>query len=253
MRKQKNRQQNNYGIFAGFYDRLMNQEKYSGWRRIIRNVIKKYKIPKGLCLDIACGTGKISEILASEGFQVLGIDKSKSMLAIAKKRLPRAEFIQADIRNFKLNRGEKISFAVSFYDSMNYLLNRKEIAAALNCISSNIPEGTIFLFDMNSRDHIKTAQEKNPIISNYEDAYIVLKSSGRGNIWILDMDFFIRLPSGKFELHKERHLERGYDKKDIAPLLRESGFKLLETSEEYRNYGDGKDRLSRTYFVAQKL
>ena len=253
MRKQKNRQQNNYGIFAGFYDRLMNQEKYLGWRRIIRSTIKKYKIPKGLCLDIACGTGKISEILLSEGFQILGIDKSKSMLVIAKKRIPKAEFIQADIRNFELNRGDEIGLAVSFYDSMNYLLSEKEMAAAFKSIASNIPKGTIFLFDMNSRDHIKAAQKKNPIVSNYEDAYIVFRSSGEGRIWILDIDFFIKQSDGRFELHKERHLEKGYDEKDIAPLLRESGFKLLETHEEYRDYGKGKECLSRTYFVAQKL
>jgi SAM-dependent methyltransferase len=44
------------------------------------------RIPKGLALDVGCGTGVIAQLLASHGFQVLGLDTSVGMLRVARQR-----------------------------------------------------------------------------------------------------------------------------------------------------------------------
>lgn len=253
MKSLQKKQQNNYHIFAGFYDRLMSQKKYLEWGKIIAGIVKKYKIPKGLCLDVACGTGKISEILLSHGFQVIGIDKSKDMLTIAKKRLPQTRFVCEDIRNFDLDCKDSLVFAVSFYDSLNYLLTDEDMIAAFKSIARNIPRGTIFLFDMNTREHVTAVQTSKPIVFEDKDAYIVFRSEGRGRIWILDIDFFVRCLDGNFKLTRERHFERGYNEKDIVPLLKKASFELIETRKEYKEYDGCKNCLSRLYFVVRKI
>ena len=44
-------------------------------------------------LDVACGTGYLTECLSGS---VIGLDQSASMLAVARRRLPRAAFIRGD-------------------------------------------------------------------------------------------------------------------------------------------------------------
>lgn len=56
-------------------------------------------------LDLGCGTGMpMMGYLLDQGLQVTGVDASYRMLEIARKNLPSAAFIQADMRELSLNR-----------------------------------------------------------------------------------------------------------------------------------------------------
>ncbi|MFH1354474.1 MAG: class I SAM-dependent methyltransferase [bacterium] len=243
-----------FGEFAKVYDRLMNKDKYVGWGRIIEDVVKKYSIPRGRCLDIACGTGVISGLLLKQGFGIIGLDISDDMIKIARVNYPKANFIEADIRDFNIEERDrkKIVMAVSFYDSLNYLLSDEDMLKMFESVARNLPDETIFLFDMNTRDHVSVFQQTAPKIFEDSESYITLRYSGEGRLWVIDIDFFLKQPGGLFERHKEHHVERGYDEGDIAPMLKKTGFNLLEVRKENKIYEDGKEYLSRLYFVARK-
>ncbi|MCW2766347.1 MAG: Methyltransferase type 11 [Nocardioides sp.] len=53
-------------------------------------------LPVGLALDVACGTARHAAHLARLGHRVIGVDASPGMLAVARAKLPEAEFHQAD-------------------------------------------------------------------------------------------------------------------------------------------------------------
>lgn len=72
--------------------------KLVGWgeMRAFLRVLKNAPA-EGSVLDIACGTGRYTELLLSRGYQVGGIDISSEMLAIAKARIeyhPNLLFLQ---------------------------------------------------------------------------------------------------------------------------------------------------------------
>jgi SAM-dependent methyltransferase len=46
----------------------------------------------GMALDAACGTGRFAEFLARRGHEVIGVDSSPDMLALARRRVPEGEF-----------------------------------------------------------------------------------------------------------------------------------------------------------------
>jgi SAM-dependent methyltransferase len=48
-------------------------------------------------LDVGCGNGRLTALIAEAGFEVLGIDVSRDMLRNARQRNPNAKFIHADI------------------------------------------------------------------------------------------------------------------------------------------------------------
>ena len=242
-----------YRVMAKFYDTLMGGNKYPGWKDLIADVVEKYNIAKGTCLDVACGTGNISKLLIELGFKVMGIDISNEMVLVAKQKFPDEKFVCADSRDFDLeNQGNPITLAVSFYDSLNYLLSDEDMLQTFKSVNRNIPKGTVFLFDMNPVDHVQTAQKFKPRVFEEEDFYSIFRFGGEGRFWTLDIDFFVK-DGESYRLIKEKHTERGYDMEDITPLLEQAGFNLLEVREEYKVYEDNEKHLSRLYFIAQKI
>ena len=57
-------------------------------------------------LDLGCGTGEpIARYVAARGFRVVGLDESEQMLKIARRVVPGAEFVHADMCEMNLDGG----------------------------------------------------------------------------------------------------------------------------------------------------
>uniref|UniRef100_UPI000AE01C42 class I SAM-dependent methyltransferase n=1 Tax=Streptomyces sp. SBT349 TaxID=1580539 RepID=UPI000AE01C42 len=54
-------------------------------------------IPEGVALDAACGTGRMTALLAERGHRAVGVDSSADMLARARERVPGGEFRLGDL------------------------------------------------------------------------------------------------------------------------------------------------------------
>ena len=72
-----------YTSFAKVYDMFMDNVTYEEWSIYIRELLKAYDIDSGVICELGCGTGKITRLLAKAGYDMIGIDISEDMLAIA--------------------------------------------------------------------------------------------------------------------------------------------------------------------------
>jgi SAM-dependent methyltransferase len=63
-------------------------------RQVLANVIR---IRPGVAVDFACGTGRVLQFLESRVDRSVGVDVSPDMLAIARERCPRSEFLLGDV------------------------------------------------------------------------------------------------------------------------------------------------------------
>ena len=71
--------------------------------------LEYYNFEKNLkVLDCGCADGRNSEYLINEGYDVTGVDFSKTVIERTQKRLPKGKFITGDIR--KLDKIESNSF-----------------------------------------------------------------------------------------------------------------------------------------------
>jgi len=119
--------------------------------------------PGSYMLDVACGRGRHSRILAEKGFSVTGIDISFDSIAFAKKfENENLEFYQHDMRlPFRVN---YFDHAFNFFTSFGYFKTRREHDDAIRTIANGLKPGGIFVIDyLNvhySEDHLVYNEEK---------------------------------------------------------------------------------------------
>ena len=94
-----------YTDFAYIYDKLIDQD-YEKWADYIEEIFKKHGVKPNLVLDLGCGTGSITNILAKRGYDMIGVDLSPDMLNVARDKAMEENldvlYLCQDIREFEL-------------------------------------------------------------------------------------------------------------------------------------------------------
>ena len=138
---------NNYGIFADYYDTYMSHVNYKNWVDFILSQYNKIlgKSPTRT-LELACGSANVSSLLVKKGLLVDASDISTEMLKVASNK--------PFTPNLKLNKMTdelpitKYDLALLLFDSLNYLHTTEEVDLLLKNIHSTLVENGLFIFDI---------------------------------------------------------------------------------------------------------
>jgi SAM-dependent methyltransferase len=215
-----------------YYDRLMKDVDYEQWTRYIGQLVERAGLPaNGDLLDLGCGTGSFSILLAKAGFSVSGIDSSPEMLKIAKDKAARAKvkvkFHEGDLRGFTAKKTYAV--AAALFDSVNYILTNRELEESFRQVHRALAPGGIFLFDINSVYSLSEywngrleVREDGGITSIWKHRYDVGDSQAE-----LQLTLFV--PQGRtYRKLMEIHHERAYELVEIETLLAKAGFAKSE-------------------------
>ncbi len=146
-----------------YYHQLYFKRDEAEAAAFINKLIDHLKPPAAsLMLDIACGKGRHSRLLASKGFDVTGIDLSPDSIIEAKKcESENLQFFVHDMRlPFWIN---YFDYAFNFFTSFGYFNTRREHENSIRTIAQSIKPGGIFVIDyLNvhyAEDHLKHTSE----------------------------------------------------------------------------------------------
>ncbi|MCS7258540.1 MAG: class I SAM-dependent methyltransferase [candidate division WOR-3 bacterium] len=218
--------------FAFYYDEFMLRVvNYRDWVRYVVKIFEYYKLDVQRILDLACGSGIPSILLAENGYEIIGIDSSQEMLAVfASKIINRNLKItlkHADMRDFTLDK--KVDACVSFYDSINYLLTYEDLCRCFNSVAQALKSGGIFTFDMNTVfclehfwDNKKSPRVSQELYTIWENTYDPIKR-------ISTLHLTVKTKTG--EVFSEIHQERGYYPYEISNALTNAGFNKIDFYE----------------------
>ena len=106
-------------------------------------LFQKY-VPKGsIVLDAGCAAGRDCQMLATEEYDVTGIDLSKNLLAVAKRENPSLHFDLGDIRALPFTNA---SFDAIWANAVIHHLTKEDIAKTLKEFCRVLkPGGIIFV------------------------------------------------------------------------------------------------------------
>ena len=136
--------------YAKYYDLIYRDKNYEGESDFVERVLQSFSpTPSRTILDVGCGTGQHSLLLARRGYALAGIDASEVAIEIAREKARRyqlqMDFFQADMRTFDLHR--TFDACISMFAVMDYLTRNEDIQAALTSIRKHLKRDSLFVFD----------------------------------------------------------------------------------------------------------
>jgi SAM-dependent methyltransferase len=179
-------------------------------------------------LDLCCGSGHVTKELVLRGYQVTGIDNSAELIALARKRLPTTDLRVQDVRNLALE--EHYDAALSTFDSLNHILNLRELRQVFLDVHSALKPGGRFVFDMNLDEayaldlHRWSVEIMDTSVGLVRGEFDRVSKKAR-----TELIWFVRNEQGGcWQQHKSVVEQRCYPKSEIVEALESAGFRGIE-------------------------
>lgn len=233
-----------YTSFAAVYDQFMDNVPYAEWAAYLRGLLAGYGIRDGLVLELGCGTGTMTELLAGYGYDMIGVDCSEEMLDAAMEKRGASGhdilYLLQDMREFELY--GTVRAVVSVCDSVNYILEEQELLQVFGLVNNYLDPGGVFLFDFNTDYKYREILGNRTIAEDREDCAFIWDNyyDEEDGINEYDLTLFIRMESGgtqgqgempyksgPFRRFRETHFQKGYTLEEIRSALGHAGMEFL--------------------------
>ena len=226
---------NSYVRFAEVYDTLMTDIPYNKYVEWIQSVAPASQYKQ--LLDIGCGTGTMAALLHGAGYDVVGVDLSEEMLAVAHERLqvqnisiPLIAMSMSELEGF-----ENLDVAIIPIDSINYVTEQENVVETFTRIHNSLREGGQLLFDVHSLNYVNAYLEGTPF--TYDDGditYIWHTEEGEYEHSVYhQITFFVSNEDGTFDRFDEEHFQRTFSVDTYIAMLHQVGFQQIEVTADF--------------------
>ena len=262
-----------YTDFAMVYDTFMDETPYEQWCEFLMELFRKYGAQKddtrqenravmdnlrqerNTVLDLGCGTGTLTELLARRGYDMIGVDLSEEMLRIAVDKREKSGldilYLCQDMRELELY--GTVGAVVSVCDSVNYLLEEDDVVQTFRLVNNYLyPEG-LFIFDFNTIYKYAEIIGDTTIAENREECSFIWENTyyEEERINEYDLTIFVREVGDRYRRFQETHLQRGYSLKEMRGMVEAAGLLFVDAidADTHREVTQESERI---YIVARK-
>ncbi len=244
-----------YGFLAPSYDALTRDVDYAAVCDYLERQFGQARCPVRTVLDLACGTGSLTWLLARRGYETIGVDLSEEMLAQARDKAPEGFdgipplFLQQSMD--KLDLYGTIDACVCCLDSVNYVTRPAMLRRAFQRVHTFLMPGGVFLFDARTPEAL-AAMDGQMFLDEDEDTYCVWQGefSPKRRVCTYYMDVF-RREGETWRRGQEEHREYAYTIEELTDMLQAAGFAHIKCygGRTRRPPRPGDDRVT---FLARK-
>ena len=216
-----------YDALAPWYDRFTGDVPYAALADTYERILNREGQDRLTLLDLCCGTGTLTLELARRGHELIGVDRSPEMLAVAQEKAAGMEGIVPPLflcqEASELDLYGTVQGALCSLDGMNYL-PPEELPELLRRLHLFIEPGGRLAFDFHSPEHLR-ALDGELFADETEDALCLWRGEfdEAENALIYGMDIFTR--EGRlWRRHEEEHTEYAHSPAMLTELLERAGF-----------------------------
>lgn len=246
-----------YTSFARVYDIFMDNVPYKEWADYLGKILKEYGIDDGLVLDLGCGTGSMTEMLASSGYDMIGVDNAEEMLEIAMEKKVESGhdilYLLQDMREFELY--GTVRAVISACDSVNYITDDEDLTEVFRLVNNYLdPEG-LFVFDFNTEYKYRELLGEQTIAEDREECSFIWDNyyDEDERINEYELTLFVRDEEQPqlYRKYQEEHFQRAYTLEQIRHMLTEAGLEYVTAYDDYTKESP-HDRSERICVVARE-
>ena len=244
-----------YSSFASVYDQFMDNVPYEEWAEYLTGLLKEYQVNDGLVLDLGCGTGSLTEILAKKGYDMIGIDNSEDMLQMAMEK--RADsgldilYLLQDMREFELY--GTVAAVVSICDSMNYLTDYEDLVETMRLVNNYLDPKGVFIFDMNTVHKYRDLIGDRTIAEARDECSFIWDNDYDPETKIneYDLTLFIQEEEDLCRRFEETHYQKAYELEEVKQAIQEAGMEFVAVYDAF-THKEPDENSERVYFVARE-
>ena len=223
-----------YAAFARFYDEIMG-DRWADIERV-RKYIARYQPSTASLLELGCGTGAVLAGLAGSDprLVVAGVDRSPEMLALARRKVPAARLVLADMTEFSL--GTRFDVVICVFDTLNHLARFGSWSQMFDRVHEHLADGGLFVFDVNTIDRLRRLWRGPAFAADFGGNTMIMDvrpaDSGDDEVGELStwtVRIFERIGDDTFRVHAERIPELGVPLAAIREALAPN-FEVLDAS-----------------------
>lgn len=241
-----------YRFLSSYYDRFTDDVGYEQWADYFEKVFRREGLSPHLVVDLACGTGSLSAVLAERGYEMIGIDASPDMLMQAMNNTislsPRPIFLNQ--RMEKLDLYGTVDAVLCCLDSVNYVTDPAALREAFRRVELFLEPGGVFIFDVNTEYKFKR-MDGECYVREDEDVYCAWQVAFDGERCSYDFDIFEQQENGLWDRFDELHEERYYAPEKLVEMLSELGFEHVHIYPELA-FGELTGTEDRVFITARK-
>ena len=205
-----------YEVFGRFYDDVMGDR--AGPTKLLRNMIREACPDARTVLELACGAGSVLKHL-QEDYAVAGLDSSRRMLSIARRKLPGVRLVRQDMTDFSMSRRFDVICCV--YDSINHLTRFSDWQKVFARVRQHLLPDGCFIFDMNTKRKLDRHIAEPPWVHWFGKNLLIMDVRAVGTLgsnW--NIVVFERLPDGRYARHEENIAEFAFPASKVVSALR---------------------------------
>ncbi|MCI9048506.1 MAG: class I SAM-dependent methyltransferase [Hungatella sp.] len=233
----------------------MDNIPYEKWADYVHGLLEEYGIKDGLVLELGCGTGSLTELLAVMGYDMIGVDSSGDMLGTAMEKRERSGldilYLLQDMREFELY--GTVRAVVSVCDSMNYITEYEDLTQVFRLVNNYLDPGGMFIFDLNTEYKYRQVLGSQTIAESREDCGFIWENEYDEETKLneYDLTLFVREEGELFRRYEETHVQRAYSVEEIKAALLEAGMEFVAVYDAFTRDG-AEDRSQRIYVIARE-
>jgi SAM-dependent methyltransferase len=229
-----------YGPLARWYDELTSDVPYGEFADFYEAVFKERGKNVNSILDLACGTGTLTMLLAGRGYDMTAVDISPDMLSMASEKAVSGQkplFIMQDISELDLF--GTVDAAVCSLDGINFI-KPERLKNVFDRLRLFIEPGGLLIFDIHSPERLRELGGKT-FVDEFEDVLCLWRSeyNQEENYLFYGMDLFVKEGS-LWRRENEELLEYAHAPDDLAALMGNAGFSDIEIRRDGPKSDEGR-------------
>lgn len=252
--------------YSQYYDLLYRDKDYAGETHYLARLLERFLPSSSRLLELGCGTGRHAVLLAEQGFHVVGVEVSESMLSQAKERAiclianvetkGRFEPHSGDARTFRIEK--PIDAVISLFHVVSYQTTNDDVRQMFDTAAVHLTTGGIFMFDVWYGPAVVSLRPAVRVKRMENDQFYVLRIAepelnlNRNQVDVKYTVMVTEKSTGNVAHLTEQHHMRYYFAPELELLALAANFEIVH-SEEWMTAAQPSEKTWGVTFIARKI